>query len=418
MTYLSVPRSTPPTFSTHFSLNSQEGEIVRLLRRNRDISRTEIAELTGWSRAKVSNLVGHLIRKEILMEIGEGDSRGGRKPRHLSLGDKLGYVAGIDLGATSLDLALADICGNIVQRCSESADVRDDPEIVLGRCVEALMGLIKNENLTPDRVLGIGIGVPGPVEFSRGVLVAPPLMPAWENYPIRDFFQKTFINAVVVVDNDVNIMALGEQYSGSGAGLQNFIYVKVGTGIGSGIISNGRIHRGSIGCAGDIGHICVDKTGPICRCGNVGCLEAMAAGPAIAARAVEAAQNGRSPILARRMEANGGILRAEDVGAAFREGDREALEIIQSSGQMIGDVLAALVNFFNPSHIFVSGGVTNLGNQFLASIHRAVLTRSLPLATRHLVINFSPSGPEAGITGAISMILEHIFSPSDSLIRD
>jgi predicted NBD/HSP70 family sugar kinase len=240
-------------------------------------------------------------------------------------------------------------------------------------------------------------------------------MPEWENYPIRDFFKKTFPSAFVAVDNDVNIMALGEQRTGDGAGIDHFIFVKIGTGIGAGIISNGRLHRGSDGCAGDIGHICVDKEGPLCACGNKGCLEAMAAGPAIAAKALEAARNGTSPILSHMRDARGDFLRPEDVNAACREGDQAALDIIRESGQMIGDVLATLVNFFNPSHIFVGGGITNFGNHLLVAIRRAVLHRSLPLATTHLSIKFSRVGSNAGVMGAISLALDYLFAVEDNL---
>ncbi|HSK88742.1 MAG TPA: ROK family protein, partial [Anaerolineales bacterium] len=266
----------------------------------------------------------------------------------------------------------------------------------------------------PDQILGIGVGVPGPVDFARGVLVAPPLMPEWEDFPIRDFFKKTFGSAFVVVDNDVNIMALGEQRAGDGAGIDHFIFVKIGTGIGAGIISNGKIHRGSDGCAGDVGHICVDKKGPLCSCGNTGCLEAMSAAPAITSKALEAARNGASPILSQMREVNGGSLRPEDVNAACREGDQAALDIIRDSGKMIGDVLASLVNFFNPSHIFIGGGIANFGNHLLVAIRRAVLQRSLPLATTHLSIKFSRISSNAGVMGAISLALDYLFALEDN----
>jgi glucokinase-like ROK family protein len=267
----------------------------------------------------------------------------------------------------------------------------------------------------PEQILGIGVGVPGPVDFTHAVLVAPPLMPDWENFSIRDFFKKTFSAAFVAVDNDVNVMALGEQRYGAGMNIDHFIFVKVGTGIGAGIISNGRIHRGSDGSAGDIGHICVDKQGPICRCGNRGCLEAMTAGPAIVERAMQAARNGTSQILSRMRVSNNGSLRPEDVNAAIREGDEAALEIIRSSGQMIGDVLAGLVNFFNPSHIFIGGGIANFGNHLLVAIRRAVLRRSLPLATSGLDIVFSRLGSDAGVLGAIMLALEYLFIVENDL---
>lgn len=355
-----------------------------------------------------------MVEKGYLVEIGEGVSQGGRKPGLLKINNQLGYIVGIDIGATSLELALADVTGLIVQRRSEPTDVHLRPESVLGRCRDLIVEMANAQGIALDQILGIGVGVPGPVDFARGVLVAPPLMPGWENFLIRDFFKGVFSSAFVVVDNDVNIMALGEQRAGGAIGVDHFIFIKIGTGIGAGIISNGRIHRGADGCAGDIGHICVDKKGPLCSCGNIGCLEAMAAGPAIVSKAMDAARNGTSSSLSRMREANGETLRAEDVNAACREGDQAALDIIRASGQMVGEVLASLVNFFNPSHIFIGGGIANFGNHLLVAIRRAVLQRSLPLATTHLSISFSRMGSDAGVTGAITLAMDYLFAIEDT----
>ena len=394
-------------------MNRAEAEVIRALRRQGKISRTEISNITGWSKAKTSQEIRSLVGKGYLVDVGEGASQGGRKPRLLRINDQLGYLVGLDIGATSIDMVLTDVGGKVFQHRSEPADVRRPPDEFLYRCSELILDMLNAQGCRPDQVLGIGVGVPGPVDFTRGVLIAPPLMPDWENFQIRDFFQHTFPSAYVVVDNDVNIMALGEQRAGDGIGIDHFIFIKIGTGIGSGIVSNGKMHRGSNGCAGDIGHICVDKQGPICRCGNTGCLEAMAAGPAITEKAMQAARSGSSPLLRQMMEANGGFLHPEDVNAACREGDQAALEIIRASGQMIGDVLAGLVNFFNPSHIFIGGGITNFGNHLLVAIRRAILRRSLPLATTHLAINFSRTGAEAGVTGAVALAREYLFVVED-----
>lgn len=388
---------------------------MRALRKRGHTSRAEVSNITGWSRAKASQEVNGLIEKGYLVEAGNGISKGGRKPRLLRLNNHLGYVVGIDIGATSLEIALADINGSILEHVAEPADVRCPPEDLLGRCSVLILEMVVARGIRPEQILGIGVGVPGPVDFARGILVAPPLMPDWENYPIRDFFKETFSSAFVVVDNDVNIMALGEQRYGDAANLDHFLVIKIGTGIGCGIMASGKIHRGSNGCAGDIGHICVDKQGPICRCGNRGCLEAMAAGPAIAENAMQAVRDGKSELLRKMMESNGGVLTPEDVNAACREGDEAALEIIRSSGQMIGDVLAGLVNFFNPSHIFIGGGIANFGNHLLIAIKRAVLRRSLPLATTNLAINFSRIGSDAGVVGAIMLALEYLFVVEDDL---
>jgi glucokinase-like ROK family protein len=396
-------------------LSAAEAEVMRVLRKNGQTSRAEITNVTGWSRAKASHEVNTLIERGYLVDVGEGISKGGRKPRLLRFNSRLGYVVGIDIGATSLEIALADVNGTILERVAEPADVRQPPEEVFGRCSVLILQLAVSRGIHPGQILGIGVGVPGPVDFARGVLVAPPLMPDWENYPIRDFFKETFSSAFVVVDNDVNIMALGEQRSGDAANLDHFLVIKIGTGIGCGIMASRKIHRGGNGCAGDIGHICVDKQGPICRCGNRGCLEAMAAGPAIAEKAMQAAREGKSEFLRKMMEENGGVLTPEDVNTACREGDEAALDIIRASGQMIGDVLAGLVNFFNPSHIFIGGGIANFGNHLLIAIKRAVLRRSLPLATTNLAINFSRIGSDAGIIGAIMLALEYLFVVEDDL---
>ena len=403
------PQNRPSANAAPFVISKHEGEIIQLLQQYNEISRTDLARMIGWSRAKITQEIDGLITRKLVIEVGEGNSDGGRKPKLLSINHELGYLVGVDIGMTSLDVALADVCGAVLERRSEPADVRDAPEVLLGRCIALINEMLEVLSGQPDKVLGIGVGVPGPVEFSKGLLVAPPAMPLWESYPIRDFFRKVYKSSYVVVDNDVNIMALAELREGAGRGLDHFIFIKIGTGIGCGIVSNGRIHRGADGCAGDIGHICVDKNGPVCSCGNLGCLEAVTAGPAIAERATRAAQDGSSPALARKFEQNGGVLTAVEVGAALREGDRKALEIVQFSGRVIGETLAGLVNFFNPSYVFFGGGVTNLGNQLLLSIRQAVLNRSLPLATRHLVIDYSSMGPDTGIIGAICLAKDHLF---------
>lgn len=416
MTAYTSPTSTKEFFiKAPVLLSKAEAEIIRALRKNGQTSRAEITHMTGWSRAKTSHEVNALIDKGYLVEAGEGISNGGRKPRLVRFNNQLGYIVGVDIGATSLEIALADINGSILRRVTQPADVRQSPEELLGRCSMLILELVVAHGIRPEQILGIGVGVPGPVDFTRGVLVAPPLMPDWENYPIRNYFKETFLSAFVVVDNDVNIMALGEQRSGDAADLDHFLVIKIGTGIGCGIMSSRKIHRGSDGCAGDIGHICVDKQGPICRCGNRGCLEAMAAGPAIAEKAMQAARDGKSDLLQKMMESNGGVLTPENVNTACREGDEAALEIIRASGQMIGDVLAGLVNFFNPSHIFIGGGIANFGNHLLIAIKRAVLRRSLPLATSNLVINFSRAGADAGVIGAIMLALEYLFVVKDDL---
>ncbi|GAB4576317.1 MAG: ROK family transcriptional regulator [Anaerolineae bacterium] len=390
------------------TLSADEAVIVRLIQMRGPLSRAQLAEASGYSRAKIAAIVGRLLDDAVLAEVVEGESSGGRRPRLLGFPAGGNYVVGVDIGATSLDLALADFAGQIVRRAAAPADVRDGPEPVLTQVKGLIREMLEATGIAAERVHSIGIGVPGPVEFSSGLLIAPPIMPGWEAYPIRSYMAQDFPAARVVVDNDVNIMALGELRGGDGPEDENFIFVKVGTGIGAGIVCQGQVYRGSTGCAGDIGHICADPDGPICHCGNVGCLEAMAAGPAIARLARQAVQEGRSPALAQLLEAHG-TLTAELVGVAAAQGDAQAMQIIQQSGRLIGDVLAALVNFYNPNRIIIGGGVSNIGFHFLNAIRRAVLARSLPLSTRHLQIQYSTLKGDAGVIGAIALALEHMF---------
>ncbi len=394
-------------------LRSAEAEVLEAIRKSGALSRSDLVRKLGVSRASVSAVVSKLLDMGILRKAGPGESQGGRRPLMLEINGDLGYVAGVDMGATSIDLVLADFQGNILERYAEPTDVRDRPEQVLGQMCRLIRDKIKARGIEPEQVIGVGIGVPGPVEFSKGVLIAPPLMPAWESFSIRDFVRQTFPVARVMVDNDVNVMAIGEAHAGAGKGVKNFFFIKIGTGIGSGIICKGEIYRGSDGCAGDVGHICVDYNGPICQCGNVGCLEAMAAGPPIAARAKEAALAGQSDFLARRLQENEGVLTSIDVGEAAAAGDQVAMRLINESGRMIGGMLAGLVNFFNPSVILIGGGVSNIGHRLLSSIRQAVLRRSTALSTRGLRIEYSPLGADAGVIGATRLALQHIF-----IVRD
>jgi glucokinase-like ROK family protein len=261
----------------------------------------------------------------------------------------------------------------------------------------------------PGPLWGIGIGVPGPVEFATGRPISPPIMPGWDGHPIRERFAKRY-RAQVWVDNDVNVLALGEWRSGIAAGHDDVVVVKIGTGIGAGIISGGRIHRGAQGSAGDVGHIQVtDDPAIICRCGNVGCLEALAGGAALGRAGEEAARDGRSFRLRTALDQRGRVT-AEDVARAASAGDPVAVAMLQLAGRRVGSMLASVVNFFNPSLVVIGGGVANSPDQLLASIRETVYRRSLPLATRDLLIQRSSLGGLAGVIGASSMVLDELFS--------
>ncbi|MCK4791422.1 MAG: ROK family transcriptional regulator [Desulfobacteraceae bacterium] len=390
-------------------LSAAELAAVDLVRKKGPLSRTAIAEYLEISRGSVTAIAGNLVDLNVLTEVGHGKSEGGRRPRLLDVNAELGYIAGVDIGATSVDLALADFQGSILERKAEPADVREEPDQVLDRIIDLIVEMLSSQGAEITDLVGLGIGVPGPVQFPAGLLIEPPLMPAWDSFPIKRFIRQRIPQINPVVDNDVNIMAIGEARVGGGKGLDNFFYIKIGTGIGCGVINNGHIYRGSDGTAGDVGHICVDYNGPICHCGNTGCLESMAAGPAIAQRGREAAESGESEIMAKRLELNRGELTSKDVGEAAAAGDQAANRIINESGRMIGGVLAGLVNFYNPRAIFIGGGVSNIGHQLLSTIRQATLRRATALSTSSLLIDYSKLGSDAGVHGAIWIAIENVF---------
>ena len=366
-------------------------------------SRDVLASTLNSSRTRANAVVAGLIEQGWLDEVGPRASSGGRRAETLKLHRGLGVLLCADLGATSVEVAVLAPDLQVLARHGEAIDVRAGPGIVLSRMRTLMRELLARGGIKPRQVMGIGVGVPGPVDFASGQLVEPPLMPHWDSYSIRDDLRADY-DAPVWVDNDVNLMALGELWRLKRE-LPNFLVVKVGTGIGCGVVCHGEVYRGANGSAGDIGHICVDPDGPRCHCGNLGCVETMAAGPAIARLATEAAQTGRSPMLAERLDAQS-QLTPEDVGHASRAGDAAANAIVQASGTLIGQMLASVVNFFNPSHVFVGGGVTRIGPLFLASLRQSVYQRSLALSTRHLEILYSPLGDQSGLIGAGVLALQ------------
>jgi predicted NBD/HSP70 family sugar kinase len=233
-------------------------------------------------------------------------------------------------------------------------------------------------------------------------------MPGWDGYPVRELLAREH-HCHVIVDNDVNIMAAGERHGGVARAAENLLFVKIGTGIGCGIFVNGAPYRGADGCAGDIGHVQVDPDGPVCSCGNVGCLEAVFGGAALARDALAAARAGSSVTLAERLTATGSVT-ARDVAIGAGTGDLTCIRLIQEGGRALGNVLASLVSFINPSMIIIGGGLSSVGHLLLAEIRSVVYRRSLPLATNNLPVVLSELGPRAGVVGATLLASEATYA--------
>ena len=370
------------------------GQLLRLLRTGQATSRSDLVSITGSSRSTVSLRVEQLIQAGYVAEGGRASSTGGRPARLLAFRRDQGCVLAVDLGVTSVAVVLADLGGTPLADVTEDLQIAHGPVVVLGRVLELADDLLEKLGLLRQDIRAVGIGLPGPVEYATGRPVHPPVMPGWHDYPVPEFFAD--LGCPVLVDNDVNVMAAGEL--AAGAGSDHFLVVKVGTGIGCGIVLDGRVYRGSAGSAGDIGHIYVpDERRVLCSCGNENCLEALAGGAALAR---DAALAGLA------------VHEGRDVVNLAAHGDPAALSLVRGSGRLLGEVLAGLVNFFNPHRIVIAGGIAHAGNPLLAGIREAVYRRSLPLAARTLDISLSTLGDKAGEVGAARMAIEAYLSPS------
>ncbi|MFC3298140.1 ROK family protein [Arthrobacter agilis] len=386
----SRPRPAPPSIPG-------ASEIFQVLRDGRPRTRAELAQITGLARSTVAARVDALMTLGFVSPTGGAVSTGGRPPSLFALNPAARVVIGADLGATHAIVILADLAGEELARERSGISIADGPDAVLGWFVSAIGRLLASAGRATADLAAIGIGLPGPVEHDTGRPINPPIMPGWDRFDVPGFVQETFA-VPVLVDNDVNIMALGEQ-SANWPEIDDLVFIKVATGIGAGIISGGILQRGAQGTAGDLGHVRVASGGDApCRCGNLGCLEAVASGPALAASLGGAVQQD--------------LMGSQDVIDLVRSGDARALQAIRQAGRDIGDVVAMCINLINPSVVVIGGSLAQAGEHLLAGIREVVYTRSLPLATEHLRIAPSVSGQNAGVTGAAVLAISHVLSPA------
>ncbi|MFJ5835150.1 ROK family protein [Streptomyces sp. NPDC093089] len=371
------------------------GALLAILRDGRARTRTELVQLTGLARSTVSQRLDALAEQRWIRPTDDAIFSGGRPAVAFSFNSEARTVLAADLGATHARIAVTDLATRVLAERSRDIRITEGPEHVLGWLVDEFEELLAEAGRTLADVCGVGIGLPGPVEHTSGRPVNPPIMPGWDGFDVPGWLEPR-LGAPVLVDNDVNIMALGEHWAASPE-VEHLLFVKVGTGIGCGIITEHRLHRGAQGSAGDIGHIRVARAPDApCRCGNTGCLEAVAGGGALAARLRESGADAAD---------------GRDVVRLVRAGNPAAIQLIRQAGRDVGDVLATLVNFFNPGVIIIGGDVSEAGEYLLAGVREVIYSRSLPLATQHLAIRRGELGDRAGAIGAAAMVIEHTLSP-------
>lgn len=308
---------------------------------------------------------------------------------------------GIDVGGTNVKIALVDNKGKIIYSNSIPTRAEMGYEYTINNMKEAITELIKETKSDPKNIESIGFGFPGQIDYQKGIVRLAPNIPGWVNVPIAEIMEKEF-GIPTRVDNDVRCAALGELNYGAGQGCENLICITVGTGIGSGLVINGKLVRGASNAAGEIGHIKLDMNGgPLCGCGDRGCLEAFASGPSIVAMAEEYIKGGKST---KYRELANPDITPYIVSEAAKQGDPVAKRIFTIVGEYIGIGLASVVNLLNPEKIIIGGGVAAAGDLLLTPIKESLIKRAMPIAGSAVEIVPAQLGNSAGVIGASLLI--------------
>jgi predicted NBD/HSP70 family sugar kinase len=378
-------------------------QLLELIRTGRASTRQELVRMSGLSRSTVSQRLEGLLARGLVIAGDQGESMGGRPPGSLLFNPKAGFVLVADCGASQTHTGIADLGGDVLIGEITDRAIAEGPEGFLAWLEARLDEHLREASVDPALVRGVGVGLPGPVEHRKGRPVSPPIMPGWDGYPVAERLAETF-SRPALVDNDVNIMALGEHRLAHNE-VRDMLFVKVGTGIGCGLVLGGNIHRGAHGAAGDIGHIHVPGHDDVlCSCGNIGCLESVASGGALAAQL--------SDVLPRDAKVS------DVVDHVLHGDDPRAVAAVRNAGREIGGVLAGLVNTCDPDVIVIGGQMALADRPLIAGIREIVYRRSLPLATHNLRIIKSSLDERAGIVGAALMVVERVLTDRGASVAD
>jgi len=372
------------------------------------ISRVQLAQRMNLTRAALTVIVNDLMESGVIRETNSRLSNAGRPAITLEINPQSGFVAAVDMGATHLSILVANCAAHVIAEKEVPFNIADGPMVCLDQADTLLRETVKLAGIELSDLLAIGVGVPGPIMSEAGMVVAPPIMPGWDRYPIRTTLEKRW-NCPVSLNNDAELGAVGEWAYGAARSAANLAYIKVGTGVGAGLLLDGHIYRGATGSAGEIGHLTIDPNGTLCTCGNRGCLETFASGTAIARLAREAVAKNQPTQLAQIKQDQ---ITAKNVADAARRGDLTAQQIIAEAGAQLGVALAGLVNLINPNMVVVGGGVAQIGDLFLEPVRREVKRRSLPGSVNTMQITTALLGRRSigmgALVQAISIALHRI----------
>lgn len=386
--------------------------LLRVIQAAPDVSRMELAKRTGASAAYMTSAVQRLIDKGLVIETGKGATAAGRKPVSLSLRNDLGYVIGVDLGSFRLRVIVADVLGNISYRFETETRMQEGREQVLKRTFEAIHEAIKKSKLLRTAIKGIGMAHSGVIDSQKGLVLCfprPGQMTQWRNVPLREMLEDEF-RLPSVLDDSARMMALAEKHFGLGQQVSDFLFVEVGMGIGAALFIDGRMYRGPGGTAGELGHMTVNEDGPLCSCGNNGCLEAVASGAAIIQTVRTGIQQGVNSKITELVDGNLERINIEIVVQAARANDTLALRVIDEANSHIGVVLADVINLLNPSVVIFGGPLFRSAHDLLIGrLGQVLRQRALEKSANELQVKVSALGSEAAALGAARLISERIL---------
>jgi len=370
------------------------------------MSRAEISQRTNLSPTTVSTLTEDLIKEEYIKEIGEGKSRGGRRPILLKFNSNAHFIVGVKLDANEITVALTNLKLSIINKARKT--IKNTDKIwVTRQIIDLVRRIAKESSVQIEKIIGIGVGTIGLVDTKKGI-VEEAINIGWKNITLRDLIKEELNNIPIYIDNVANLAALGEKQAGIARKAKNLVYLHLGGGIGAGIILNGKIYEGSNGSAGEIGHTTVEPNGPRCKCGNKGCLENFASGRAIASRAISGLLAGRETLINKITGGSIDRVSAEIVAEAAKEGDEFALEIWRETAEYLGIAIANLINVYNPEMVIIGGGVAKAGNFLFEPLKRVVKERALPRAVKIVKIVPSQLKNDASLIGAAALAMEKI----------
>jgi predicted NBD/HSP70 family sugar kinase len=380
--------------------------VLNLIHRNGSISRSDIIHETDLSATTVSALVNVLMQSGFIRQGAEGASSGGRRPIMLEFNYKSRRVIGIDMGASHITVLAMDLHGEVEARESRKFDVINHPQDALEVIVRMVHQVMTTTGLRSKSFMGIGMTVPAPLTGENLDQMVTYYMPAWDGISPADELRHK-IDIPVYVENDANAAAVGEKWWGSGKNYEDMAYIKLGIGVGSGIVLNNQVYRGNNGTAGEIGHTTLDVNGRACRCGNTGCMESYVGGPGLIKDVVDGYQHLGKPLPFAK---NFGV---DDIVHAAMAGDPVCQGVIQNAGRYLGIAIANLLNLVNPGLVILGGDLVEANDLLLTAVRQSIEERAMPIKAQHAEIKLGLLGANAVAIGAGTLVIHNAFLPSN-----